>query len=64
MLLASAGSLGIADGGTNATICMVHARTNLGLAIGSDVQAHDAILDDLSAALTQAANKGIFFDTG
>ena len=55
------GSLGIADGGTNATSASA-ARTNLGVAIGSDVQAHDAILDDV-AALTQAANKGIFFDT-
>ena len=55
------GSLGIADGGTNATSAG-DARTNLGLAIGSDVQAHNAILDDV-AALTQAANKGIFFDT-
>ncbi len=56
------GSLGIADGGTNATSAG-DARTNLGLAIGSDVQAHGNILDDLSG-LTQAANKGIFFDTG
>ena len=56
------GSLGIADGGTNATSAG-DARTNLGLAIGSDVQAHGDILDDLSG-LTQAANKGVFFDTG
>jgi uncharacterized cupin superfamily protein len=55
------GSLGIADGGTNATSASA-ARTNLGLAIGSDVQAHGAVLDDLSG-LTQASNKGIFFDT-
>ena len=56
------GSLGIADGGTNATTASA-ARTNLGVAIGSDVQAHGAILDDLSG-LTQAANKGVFFNTG
>ncbi len=55
------GSLGIADGGTNATSAG-DARTNLGLAIGSDVQSHSGILDDI-AATTQAANKGIFFDT-
>ena len=55
------GSLGIADGGTNATSAG-DARTNLGLAIGSDIQSHSGILDDI-AATTQAANKGIFFDT-
>ena len=55
------GSLGIADGGTNATSASA-ARTNLGVAIGSDVQAFGAVLVDLSA-LTQASNKGIFFDT-
>ena len=56
------GTLAVSDGGTGATSASA-ARTALGVAIGSDVQAHDAILDDL-AALSQAANKGIFFDTG
>lgn len=37
-------------------------RALLGVEIGTDVQAHSAILDDL-AALTQAANKGFFFDS-
>lgn len=55
------GTLAIADGGTGGTSASA-ARTNLGVAIGSDVQAHGAVLDDLSG-LTQASNKGIFFDT-
>jgi hypothetical protein len=56
------GTLGVSDGGTGATSAS-DARTNLGVAIGSDVQAHGDVLDDLSG-LSQAANKGIFFDTG
>ena len=55
------GTLAITDGGTGGTSASA-ARTNLGVAIGSDVQAHGDILDDLSG-LTQASNKGIFFDT-
>ena len=55
------GTLAVSDGGTGATSAS-DARTNLGVAIGSDVQAHGDVLDDLSG-LTQASNKGIFFDT-
>ena len=49
------GTLAISDGGTGATSASA-ARTALGLAIGSDVQAHDADLDTLSGCQSGAAS--------
>jgi hypothetical protein len=49
------GTLAIGDGGTGSTSASA-ARTALGLAIGSDVQAHDADLDTLSGCQSGAAS--------
>lgn len=54
-------TIAIANGGTGATTA-AGARTNLGLVIGTNVQAWNAILDDISG-LTQATDKIIYFDS-
>jgi len=52
--------LAVADGGTGASTA-AGARTNLGLVIGTDVQAYDADLDDVAANIT-AAGKALIDD--
>jgi len=48
-------AIAVGDGGTGATTAS-GARTNLGVAIGSDVQAHDAGLDDISGLAVTDGN--------
>ena len=54
-------AVGVAYGGTGA-ITAAAARTALGVAIGSDVQAWDAFLDDIGALVDPNADRLMFWD--
>lgn len=51
----------VADGGTGDSTA-AGARTNLGLEIGTDVQAHDPALDDISGLADPGADRILFWD--
>jgi len=55
--------LALTNGGTGASTA-ANARTNLGLVIGTNVQAYDAHLDDLAALATVSGAEDIMVSTG
>jgi hypothetical protein len=55
--------LAVTNGGTGASSA-ANARTNLGLAIGTNVQAYDAHLDDLAGLATVSGAEDIMVSTG